>query len=266
MPQAPAPTKARNASGMALPRQARLMLFSIEEPLQSTDMIIQETGSLAPWYGAARTAAFAQAANAGTAAGTAGKISISEAARARLAAETRSSTTPGGGSLVRYDTDKGPVALDIDEYFSGRPRAPGEELPPLLMPSQQNIDALQQHLSEVFPKFLSEHGIPSAPENITFDNQGQPRFPADYPYADQLSRALKESPALSGEITAAHALTSAKTALDEAVRRMQHEAQPTGASQSLFTTLIADKQDQQDQQEVFLHFSPAGRLNIASGK
>lgn len=226
-------------------------------------MVIQGMGGLAPWYGAAKTAAFAPKANAGAPAEIAGAVSISDAARARLAAETRPAAATGTGSLVRYDTDKGIVALDIDEYFSGRPRANGEKLPPLLMPTQQNIDALQQHLSDVFPKFLSEHGIPSAPANITYDTQGQPQFPADYPYADQLSRALKDAPALSSELTAAHALTSAKTALDEAVRSMQQGAPSVDAKLSLLPSLLSGEPDQR---ETFLHFSPTGQLSIASGK
>lgn len=222
-------------------------------------MNIQGIGGPALLYGAAKKPAFQAAFAAPIAA--ADKLSISQAARDRLASEEHAGTQSAVGL---YDTDKGSVSLDLDDYFSARPRSSQAEIPPLLMPSQQNIDALSKHISAVFPKFLSEHGIPSAPSSISYDSQGQPQFPADYPYADQLSKALQDSPGLSREISTAHALTSAKRALDQAVKFQQEYRQATTQKEieavvSKYSYLFSEKQNFQ---ELILKFSADGTLSI----
>ena len=82
------------------------------------------------------------------------------------------------------------------------------ELPPLLMPSQQNVDTLTAHISKVFPEFLADNNIPLAPKEISYDNQGQLQLPADYPYADELRAALNDNPSMARQLSTVNALTS----------------------------------------------------------
>lgn len=155
---------------------------------------------------------------------TADKVSISQAARDLFVAPRAADATAVGETSARsassavFDTDKGRVELDLDAYFSSTPRNAGAGLPPLLMPTQENIDALNRHVSGVFPGFLSDNGIPYAPASITYDTHGHPVFPADYPYAAQLGKALDRSPSIAREISSAYALAASKVALDDALK------------------------------------------------
>lgn len=138
-------------------------------------------------------------------------VSISSAAREQLAADSASSTGP----TVSLDTDKGSVALSLDAYFSSGPISQGVELPPLLMPSQRNIDALTEHINQKFPAFLSENGILAAPASIHYDAYGQAQFPADYPYAAKLKQALQDNPGMERELSTVKSLSEFKNALDQ---------------------------------------------------
>ena len=196
---------------------------------------------------------------------------ISQAARDLLANDMKALTSPSSGAQeasgkVSFDTDKGRVALDIGEYFSPGPKADNGELPPLLMPSQANIDALTSHVSAVFPKFLADHGIPYPPSSISYDNMGQPQFPPDYAYGEQLRQAFQESPAMANEIATTKALSDAKAALDDAVK-FQEEYRRASSPQALQAVLskYADllSGNSLPAQSV-VSFTPEGRISVAA--
>lgn len=160
-------------------------------------------------------------------------VSISSAARERLAAESQPSAT----TTASLDTDKGESALDLDAYFSSKPANPNAELPPLLMPSQRNIDALTEHLNQKFPAFLSANGIPAAPASIQYDSYGQAQFPADYPYAAQLKQALKDNPGMERELSTVKALGEFKNLLDQSIPFQQEYS--AASSQDAINAVIA---------------------------
>lgn len=136
------------------------------------------------------------------------KTTISEAAKQALANDTSASTDKPGHS-AKFQTNRGEITLNIESYFSPPSSSqPLLELPPLLMPSQQNVDALTAHISKVFPGFLADNNIPLAPKEISYDNQGQLQLPADYPYADELRTALNDNPSMARELSTVNALTS----------------------------------------------------------
>ncbi|WP_417069712.1 hypothetical protein [Niveibacterium terrae] len=140
-------------------------------------------------------------------------VSISAAARDRIAADFKA----GGTTTASLDTDRGESVLDLDAYFSSKPASPNAEIPPLLMPSQKNIDALTQHINQKFPTFLSENSIPIAPSSIHYDSYGQAQFPEGYPYAAQLKQALKDNPGMERELSTVKALGEFKGLLDQSV-------------------------------------------------
>ena len=147
-------------------------------------------------------------------------VSISSEARARLAAEASAASGPS----VNMDTDKGEVALNLESYFSPKALAANGELPPLILPSQRNIDALTQDINQKFPAFLSANGIPAAPASIQYDSYGQPQFPADYPYADQLKQALNDNPGIGRELSTVYSLGEFKNLLDDSQAFQQEYA------------------------------------------
>ncbi|BEV72605.1 hypothetical protein THUN1379_20870 [Paludibacterium sp. THUN1379] len=154
-------------------------------------------------------------------------VTISAAARDRLAADQ-----PGSRQgAVHLDTDKGDVALNLDDYFGPKSTVINGELPPLLMPSQRNIDAITQHLNQAFPAFLAANGIPAAPASINYDGAGQIQFPADYPYAAQLKQALQDTPGMDRELMSAKGLSEFKNLLDESQAFQQDYSAANGQSE-----------------------------------
>ena len=78
------------------------------------------------------------------------------------------------GATEIYDVGTGPMALDIDAYFT--PPRPGEQVDlntlPLLMPTENNLRALSQHIAKRLPDALKAYGIPSAPAYVRYDSSG----------------------------------------------------------------------------------------------
>lgn len=235
-------------------------------------MNVAGIGNTAALYGAAKTGNSQPRISAQETAKVAGStVTISQAARdlfLRDRSDTTSttSTTAAGSasSTAVFDTDKGSVGIDIDKYFSASPESPMAELPPLMMPSQRNIDALSQHVSSVFPKFLAEHGIPSAPASITYDGSGQPQFPADYPYAKELKAALNDSPVMARELMTTAALASHKDALDQAAEFQ--EAYRSASSPKELAAVLAKYagllSGNQPASQVALTFSGQGAMGV----
>lgn len=190
-------------------------------------MIVQSVHSYAALSSAGMPARAGISALASPAAGTArsaDQVSISAAARALLAgqADSAGSTGSAAGTAI-YDTNQGAQALDIDAYFTPSAAAGGlDELPPLLLPTRNNIEALSRHIAAAMPQFLAENGIPAAPESVTYDDQGRLQLPADYPYAAEFEAALAKNPALAREMSTVHALASVTVEIDKSLA-FQHE-------------------------------------------
>ena len=119
-------------------------------------------------------------------------------------------TLHSDGATEIYDVGTGQVALDIDAYFT--PPRPGEQVDlntlPLLMPTENNLRALSQHIAKRLPDALKAYDIPSAPAYVRYDNMGKVVLPDNYPYADKFKAMLNEQPALSRQLSALNGLTS----------------------------------------------------------
>ena len=140
-------------------------------------------------------------------------VAVSQTAQNYLATQSSSAAASGNSKTASFDTDQGPKNLDIDAYFSPSGKEPGtaslfQTLPPLLLPTKNNIDELSSHISATFPQFLAENNIPSAPSSITYDNEGQIRLPSDYAYASEFKQALANDPKMSRELSTVNALSS----------------------------------------------------------
>ncbi|MDK9724034.1 MAG: hypothetical protein OEL88_04030 [Sterolibacteriaceae bacterium MAG5] len=197
-------------------------------------------------------------------ASSAGQASISSAARSRLAAESGET----GSATAVYDTDQGAKSLDIDAYFT--PPAGGYlTLPPLLLPSQRNIDALSSHISSALPQVLAENGIPSAPASIAYDDQGKMQLPADYPHADKFRQALEKNPALDRELRTVNALASHRVEIGKSMSFQQEYAAASSAAEA--AAVVARHahlfSGGRLASSIALEFSAGGRLTVtADGK
>lgn len=112
---------------------------------------------------------------------------------------------------VIFDTDQGAQNLDIDAYFmpdKNQSASLSNSLPPLLLPTPNNVAALSRNISSAMPKFLSDNNIPSAPSSIDYDSEGKIQLPDDYEYADQFKQALENNPAMENKLRTVHALAS----------------------------------------------------------
>ncbi|WP_209003956.1 hypothetical protein [Labrenzia sp. CE80] len=113
-----------------------------------------------------------------------------------------------GDKIYSANTGNGFEELDFDAYFSDTPSAPKSlEDVGFLLPSADNIAALTEHASARFQQVLDSYGIP-APDNISYDERGNMKLPADYQYRDELEQALEENPGLDRELRTLNALAS----------------------------------------------------------
>ncbi len=228
-------------------------------------------GGLSAFYGTAKANSGPRQDAAGATAIFADTVTISQAARNLFAAQVAGAQPASiAGSPVSptavFDTDQGRVEINIDEYFAPPSAGSNAELPPLLMPTQDNIDALAKHLSAVFPKFLSDNGIPYAPSSISYDREGQPEFPADYPYGDALKKALEDTPAMAKEIATTYALADTKAALDDAMKFQQEYRQ--ASNQKAIEAVIARYADllagSNQSPMINMGFTSDGQVRIAA--
>jgi len=182
---------------------------------------------------------------------------------------TLGQTVSAAEDVYPLDTGKGEENLSLGTYFSGGYSSPTLSLEGLLMPSEKNVQALQDHISIVFPDFLAEHGIPKAPDSIRYDSSGNMILPADYPYTDELKAALEQNPAMARELSTANALSSHLAALKEL--EPFHEEYAKVQNQVEIDAVI-DKYshllgDHRSYPEIALMFSNDGTLTItADGK
>jgi hypothetical protein len=170
-----------------------------------------------------------------------------------------------------FDTDKGSMSLDIDGYFSPPANTGGSvySLPPLLLPSQKNIDALTQHISEKFPQFLAQNNIPSPPSSISYDSEGKVQLPADYAYASELKQALADNPTMARELSTVNALTSHLVEMKKSIPFQQDyaAAQSPAEVDAVITKYSYLFSAHRHYDSIALQFSDKGHMTItADGK
>lgn len=192
-------------------------------------------------------------------------VKISEAGRARLAAEANATEHK---ARVAYDTSQGSKALDIDAYFTPDPSQSLMSIP-LLAPTQNNINALSQQISAKMPGFLAAHGIPEAPASISYDAYGQVQLPGDYPYAAQFREALTDNPVLARQLSTVNALSSQMTEMGKALKfDAEYRAARTPSEvQAVIAKYRALLDGQTTPSAIALNFDAQGRLSVtADGK
>lgn len=139
-------------------------------------------------------------------------VEISHAARDLLArCRTATATsTDGRDDRAVFDTDQGLLELGIDAYFtpSYGGASTSDDLPPLLGPTQGNVDALTRHIETRMPAFLEKAGIPNAPAHLAYGADGDLELPSDYPHAAEFKAALATDPALDRELRTTAAIAS----------------------------------------------------------
>lgn len=206
-----------------------------------------------------------------SAASSADKTTISQAARDLLGAQSRSDAAPVDSAQAEFDTDKGSMPLDIDGYFSPHASVNGtlSSLPPLLLPTQKNIDALTRHISATFPQFLKQNHIPYPPSSVSYDTAGKIQLPPDYPYAKEFTQALANSPALAREMSTVNAITSHLVEMNKSIPFQQEYSAAT--SQAEIDAIVAKYSylfaSNRHYASIALHFSASGSLSLsADGK
>lgn len=224
-----------------------------------------------PQQAAAIAALAGSAATAASAATSADTATISQAARDLLAAQAKPAASSGADATAVYDTDQGAMSLNIDEYFTPHANTGGglSSLPPLLLPSQKNVDALTSHISATFPRFLKQNNIPFAPASITYDREGKVQLPPDYPYAAELKQALADNPTMARELSTVNALTSHLVEMKKSIPFQEEYAAAT--SQAAADAVVAKYSylfsNNRQYATIALQFSASGSLSMtADGK
>lgn len=195
-------------------------------------------------------------------ANAAASISISQAARDRLAAETNAAAAT---STARFDTSQGTVDIDIEAYFTPPPGG-FAELPPLMLPSPANIQALSDYVSKKMPAFLAANGIPSPPASIEYDTRGEIQLPADYPYGEQFKAALANEPALARSMQTAAALTSHYVEIQKAVPFQEEYAAASSAAEvdAVLAKYAWLFNDNRPTAQIALQFSADGTMQLSA--
>lgn len=196
-------------------------------------------------------------------------VSISQTARNHLANQPNTVAEPGNSTTAVCDTDQGSKSLDIDAYFSpnGKANEQGtlfQTLPPLLLPTQNNIDVLTNHISETFPQFLAQNNIPAAPSSITYDNEGKIQLSSDYAYAAEFKHALANNPTISKELSTVNALTSHFVEMQKSATFQQEYAATKTKSEAnavvaRYSNLFSGNKHYDT---ISLQFSENGRLSL----
>ena len=196
-------------------------------------------------------------------------VATSQTAQNYLDHRSHSVATSENSKTASFDTNQGTQNMDIDAYFSPGGRVYGtaslfQTLPPLLFPSKNNIDELSNHISTVFPQFLAENNIPTAPSSITYNNEGQIQLPSDYAYASELKQALANNPTMSRELSTVNALTSHYVEIQKSLDFQQAYAATTTKAEA--SAVIAQYSylfsDNRHYDAIALQFSESGRLSL----
>lgn len=180
------------------------------------------------------------------------------------------STKDNEVALPVMNTDKGDITVDLDEYFSNDPVSSEtrnlDELPPLLLPSAENIEAMSKHASAKFMNMLAEYNIPTPPDKITYDQQGKMHISDDYPYANELKQALKDNPGLDRELRSINAISGHYVEMQEGMPFTEGMANAGAKAEvdkiiAKYSHLLSDNSNYKS---IALTFSKNGALNITS--
>lgn len=125
-------------------------------------------------------------------------------------ANVTTSADPSTYSNVVLNTSHGTQAVNLERMFNPKGFGGPVDLDslPLILPTGDNIKALSNHAQKGFSELLSKYNIPEGPREISYDGEGNPVFPADYAYKDELKQALDENPVIQRELQTIAALTS----------------------------------------------------------
>jgi len=195
-------------------------------------------------------------------------FTLSERGQAAVQSDTQSN--PYTSATSELLTNKGRMNIDLDNYFSNTPSSTGfldqNNLPPLLLPSVQNVNAISEHASTRFKQLLEDYNIPSAPEKITFDNEGKMQIPIKYPYANELNHALEENTGMARELRSLHAISSHAAEIQE---RMPFIEEMNNASSKAETDSIIAKYshllyDNNSYKSIALLFSSEGDVSVTA--
>lgn len=173
------------------------------------------------------------------------------------------------GDVITLNTDRGSVGIDLNGYFSGdgvSGSLGGKTLPPLLLPSADNIQALAKDVSGQFKSLLTEYGISSAPAQITYDSEGQIQFPSGYAYSDDLKQALDENPAIAKELQTVNALTSHYVELQKSLPFIEEysQAQSKPEAQAVIAKYKSLFEGGSHYSHIALTFSDSGDLGLTA--
>lgn len=166
-------------------------------------------------------------------------------------------------------TDKGQVEINLDTYFKA-PESEAfltiEQLPPLLMPSADNIQTLSEHVSARFKQMLSDYNIPITPEKITFDDGGNMNISPDYAHMEALNKAFDENPDIKRELSTLNALSGHYAAIQE--RMPFIEGMQKANSQAAIDALIIKYShllhDNHDYKSLAFVFSKEGDVSVTA--
>ncbi len=195
-------------------------------------------------------------------------VSISRTARNYLADQSNTVAAPRDNTAAVFDTYQGSRSLNIDAYFSPNGKANGvgslfQTLPPLLLPTKNNINALSNHISQTFPQFLAQNNIPTAPSSITYDSEGQIQLSSDYAYASEFKKALANNPTISRELSAVNALTSHFVEMQKSASFQQEYAAATKAEANTIVERCRNLfSGNHHYDAIALQFSENGLLNL----
>jgi len=190
-------------------------------------------------------------------------VIISDTAKAILASDKSDNNS------VTMNTSKGYKAFDLDDYFlppQGNDALKSFNSVAFLLPSQDNVDAITEHLSQKMPEFLKDNNIPEAPSTITYDTEGQIQLPADYPYATEFKQALEETPAMARELQTVNALASHVNEMNKLTPFNEEFSQAQSLAEQ---NLIVKKyqhllNDNRESDTMILNFDSEGTLSITS--
>lgn len=118
---------------------------------------------------------------------------------------------PSTSAVFSMDTSQGDQQeINLDEYLTPRAQPGSVNLNdiPLLLPTAHNIDTLTKYSQNEFKALLSQYGIPSPPESIEFNTEGQLVLPEDYAYSARLTQALTEHPKVENALHTTAAIAS----------------------------------------------------------
>lgn len=193
-----------------------------------------------------------------------------DAASATASATVSTPSDASGGILL--DTSAGKQTIDPADYFTPQPERGANSfrsLPPLLLPSVENVQALSSDASAKLKTILAENNIPAGPATITYDAYGQIQLPADYAYAERFKHALAANPAVERELSTANALASQFAAMQPSLSYMrEYEAAGSQSAADAVTMKYSYLfNDQRPVPKIELDFSPDGKLTVtADGK